>query len=116
MARMVDMAAFSWMHVCGKASGLSDERQYYSAVVPAKAGTHTPCVIVLALEQRPSAISEARGYGSRPSPGRRVEELFALNSHRRRRHPAVDHDGLAGHEARRIRSQVRHGAGDLVRL
>jgi len=34
------------------------------------AGTHTPCRLQKALWQMPSATSQARGYGSRRSPGR----------------------------------------------
>src|SRR6266436_1339668 len=35
---------------------------------------------------------------------------------RRGRHPAVDHDGLAGHEGRGIGGEIGHGACDLVGL
>ncbi len=41
------------------------------SVVPANAGTHTPCHFVLALGQRPFFTLHDRGYGSRRSPGRR---------------------------------------------
>ncbi len=43
----------------------------FMPVVPAKAGTHTPCPIVSAQEQMPSLTISARGYGSPPSRGRR---------------------------------------------
>ena len=39
-------------------------------VVPATAGTHTPCPLDWARWQRPFAITNAAGYGSRRSPGR----------------------------------------------
>jgi hypothetical protein len=39
-----------------------------NSVVPANAGTHTPCILVWRM---PSKAMDARGYGSRPSPGRR---------------------------------------------
>jgi hypothetical protein len=66
----------------GAISGVADETRSrislrscglrsLKTVVPAKAGTHTPCVVVLAMRQRPSLTIHARGYGSRPSPGRR---------------------------------------------
>src|SRR6202171_4918480 len=42
-------------------------------VVPAYAGTHTPCRLVSALGQMPFVTAKARGYGSRRSPGRLVE-------------------------------------------
>src|ERR1700681_3015474 len=54
-------------------SGALSLKKYYPRVVPANAGTHTPCHLVLALGQRPSATMSARGYGSRRSPGRRTE-------------------------------------------
>jgi hypothetical protein len=41
-----------------------------STVVPANAGTHTPCAIVYAMRQMPSANITARGYGSPRSRGR----------------------------------------------
>ena len=34
--------------------------------------------------------------------------------HRRRRHAAVDHDGLAGHEGRGIGGEIGYRAGDFV--
>ena len=36
-------------------------------VVPAKAGTHTPCPLGLARWQRPFVTTSAGGYGSRRS-------------------------------------------------
>src|ERR1035437_2604941 len=47
----------------------------FQRVVPANAGTHTPCLLVLALGQIPSATSKARGYGSLRSQGRPAESL-----------------------------------------
>src|SRR4051794_2504292 len=44
-----------------------------TAVVPANAGTHTPYRLFLARSQSPSFITNAAEYGSRRSPGRRVE-------------------------------------------
>jgi hypothetical protein len=44
-----------------------------TAVVPVKAGTHTPCALVSAVWQMPSFTTHARGYGSRLSPGRRLD-------------------------------------------
>ena len=38
------------------------------------------------------------------------------SSRRRRRHAAVDHDGLAGHEGRGVGAEIGHRAGDLVGL
>ncbi len=35
---------------------------------------------------------------------------------RRGRHAAVDHDGLAGHEARGIRAEISDRTGDLIGL
>src|ERR1700730_14715051 len=40
-------------------------------VVPAKAGTHTPCPIVGAMWQRPFATKNTGGYGSPRARGRR---------------------------------------------
>src|SRR6202022_3531176 len=47
-----------------------DERYVHSGVVPAKAGTHTPRLIVLAQGLTPSATTKAGGYGSSRSRGR----------------------------------------------
>jgi hypothetical protein len=44
--------------------------QFPPRVVPANAGTHTPCHLFLALGQIPCVRSNAEGYGSRRSPGR----------------------------------------------
>src|SRR5712671_7016214 len=41
-------------------------------VVPANAGTHTPCRLVFAVWWMLSPSSDARDYGSRRSPGRPV--------------------------------------------
>src|SRR5712671_6926343 len=51
------------------------------SVVPAKVGTHMPCLIVRALEQIPSATINAGGYGYRRSPGRPAE-TFCVCSRR----------------------------------
>jgi hypothetical protein len=37
-----------------------------------------------------------------------------IRSRRRRGHAAVDHNGLAGHEARGIGAEIGDGAGDFV--
>ena len=47
-----------------------------SFVVPAKAGTHTPCHLVAARSQRPSITTNAGGYGSLLSQGRRAERCL----------------------------------------
>src|SRR6266849_982279 len=39
-----------------------------SCVVPANAGTHTPCHLCFARWSIPSVTTNAGGYGSRPSP------------------------------------------------
>ena len=56
------------------------------------------------------------GIGPRriASRARHVERGEAL--HRRCRHAAVDHDGLAGHEGRGVGAEIGHGAGDFVGL
>ena len=49
-----------------------------SSVVPAKAGTHTPCKRDLVRNvDTPRPITKLGGYGFRPSPGRRSEKLKA---------------------------------------
>ena len=53
-------------------------------VVPAKAGTHTPCRLVSAVRLMPSAVVNARGYGSPPSRGRQCSQP------RQRRHRDID--------------------------
>jgi hypothetical protein len=56
-----------------------EQARYISAsVVPANAGTDTPCVIVLAMWRMPSAIIHGRGYGSTPSRGRPAERLYGI--------------------------------------
>jgi hypothetical protein len=47
----------------------------FQHVVPAYAGTHTPCPLVSVRRQRPSFTMSGRGYGSRRAPGRRVGGL-----------------------------------------
>ncbi|MEA2941096.1 MAG: hypothetical protein QOD09_1625 [Bradyrhizobium sp.] len=42
-------------------------------------GPIPPCVVVLALGARPFATRDARGYGSRPSPGRRKNKTAHLS-------------------------------------
>ena len=49
--------------------------ELYPAVVPANAGTHTPCPLVSAVEWTPFDIADARGYGSLRSQGRQVNTL-----------------------------------------
>src|SRR5882724_3225242 len=91
-------------------------RNISTRVVPANAGTHTPCRLQEAPWQMPSAIGKARGYGSRRSPGRPARWHSKIASLRRRglRPPdkpcrvaeALDHDGG------QVLGLVRHaGAG-----
>ena len=53
----------------------------HSLVVPAKAGTHTPCHLVAARSQRPSITTNAGGYGSLLSQGRRKRIRLSNNRH-----------------------------------
>ena len=48
-----------------------ENAESHQLVVPANAGTHTPCVLVSAMWRMPSFTIHARGDGSRPAPGRR---------------------------------------------
>jgi len=46
-----------------------ENAESHPAVVPANAGTHTPCPLVSAVEWIPSDTIDARGYGSRRKAG-----------------------------------------------
>src|ERR1700694_1276716 len=50
-------------------------------VVPAHAGTHTPCRLNWARGQTASAVTSAGGYGSLLSQGRREERIRADHKH-----------------------------------
>src|ERR1700738_1177457 len=78
-----------------------------SYVVPAKAGTHTPCHLVLSelLDASP-VTTNAWGYGSRRSPGRR--ELARLQ-----RNPAIDHQLDAGDVFRFVGREKKRRVGDV---
>src|SRR5450432_546339 len=54
-----------------------------------------------------SGLGMVRQYGSLPGND-------GIRSHRRRGDAAVDHDGLAGHEARGIGAEIGHRTGDFV--
>src|SRR3954466_2785251 len=82
------------------------------AVVPANAGTYTPCHLVQAMRSRPSATIDVRGYGSRPSPGRRQLSL-SLRRRQLYRLPAAAGAGLV----RIVEDELRlHLVGLVVHL
>jgi hypothetical protein len=54
---------------------------FHSLVVPAKAGTHTPCPIVLVAEAEAFCPTNAGGYGSLLSQGRRGRIRLSNNRH-----------------------------------
>jgi hypothetical protein len=47
----------------------------FKFVVPANAGTHTPCPLFMALWQTPFVITSAGGYGAPRARGRRQMEI-----------------------------------------
>ena len=115
-----------------KASGSGGGGQYDGALLP------SPRAARGGVGARGAAFAEAAGLaapppatramrGSRrimPGPLRFVRATLSCKGrgkgsgerrlHRRRGHAAVDHDGLAGHEARCIRAEIGHGTCDLV--
>jgi hypothetical protein len=58
-------------------------------VVPAKAGTHTPCVLVSAVWRTPSLTTHARGYGSRRGGRDDVSGFFGFIKQRRYSHTSA---------------------------
>src|SRR5260370_1373974 len=76
-----------------KISIVKEAGRLASAVVPAKAGTHTPCPSLRARGQRPSATTRAGDYGSLLSQGRQIL------SHR---HFAVPHRRAGGEAFGRV--------------
>jgi len=100
--------------VWAKASGLRIVRQYPSSSLR-KQGPILRGLSVLGSASASSFLSRAQrgmGPGVRRDDG--LRELRRKKLRRRRRHAAVDHDGLAGHEARGIGAEIGHGAGDFV--
>jgi hypothetical protein len=47
----------------------------FKFVVPANAGTRTPCPLFMALWQTPFAVTSTGGYGSPRARGRRQTEI-----------------------------------------
>src|SRR6202022_4880136 len=73
-----------------------DKRYVHSGVVPAKAGTHTPGLIVLARGLTPSATTKAGGYGSSRSRGRQIQSTArCAGTTALRPRPALQHPGDA---------------------
>src|SRR5665647_1099214 len=62
---------------CAEDSGLGGGRQYLN-VVPANAGTHNHRPLICESCRPPRSIESTTRYGSRRSPGRRVEGVTAL--------------------------------------
>src|SRR3984885_11532574 len=88
---------------CGlekRREGATGWRTISPRVVPAKAGTHTPCRLISAVWRRPFATSKARGYGSPPSRGRLVGRSVVT--------------ALAALIRRDIRIALRVGGGALI--
>src|ERR1700732_589098 len=79
-----------------------------SAVVPANAGTHTPrpryFTLGLVVSNQPKTVVMG--------PCVRRDDAWGLRP--RRGHAAVNHDGLPGHETRRIGAEIGDRAGDFV--